>query len=124
MHHSLEARVPFLDHRLVELAARIPLAMHFGPNGRGKTVLRRAISTLLPPELLGRRKRGFGVPVDAWFRGHLHRDLEDRLLDSNFAAAELVDRTWVKRLLNEHASGFANHGHLLWGLLSLAVWSR
>ena len=124
MLHSLEARVPFLDHRLVELAARIPVGVHLGPRGRGKAVLRRVIANVLPAPLLGRRKRGFGIPVDRWLRGPLGAAVRERLLDPGFRQRELVDDAMVRRLLEEQRRGFARHGHLLWGLVSLAVWAE
>lgn len=125
MNHSLEARVPFLDHRIVELAARIPIATHLGPNGQGKQVLRKTIARWLPPELFQRRKRGFGIPVDRWLREPtLLRELEGRLRDPEFRRLELVDDARVGGLIEQHRSGRGRHGHVLWGLLSLATWSQ
>ncbi len=123
MRHSLEARVPFLDHRLVELAARIPIETQLGPHAAGKAVLRRVIERVLPPELLQRRKRGFGIPVDRWLAGPLYQPLRDRLLDPSFRERGWIDSVAVERILDQHQRGHGRHGHLLWALWSLAVWS-
>jgi len=124
MRHSLEARVPLLDHRLVELAARVPVADHLGPRLEGKQVLRRAFARILPPGTLERAKRGFGIPVDRWVRGPLGSALRERLFDpAGVVASELLDRSAIEALLERHDRGAADHGHLLWGLWSLAVWS-
>jgi asparagine synthase (glutamine-hydrolysing) len=115
MTHSLELRSPLLDHRVVELGLSLPTALK-----RGKLALRRAFADDLPPVVAGRGKTGFGVPLAAWFRGDL-RDLAGDLL--------LGDRGWfersaVERLLQEHASGRADHGHRLWTLVMLELWQR
>ncbi|MEM7164349.1 MAG: asparagine synthase (glutamine-hydrolyzing) [Planctomycetota bacterium] len=124
MRHSLEARVPFLDHRIVEFAARIPLQTHLGPSGQGKSILRRTIQPWLPPELLRMRKRGFGIPVDSWFQGSLLDAVEERLRDPRFREQELLSDRTVAAIIARQRNGQSRHGHLLWGLLSLAVWAR
>ncbi|MFN0059141.1 MAG: asparagine synthase (glutamine-hydrolyzing) [Planctomycetota bacterium] len=121
MMSSLEARVPFLDHRIVEFAARIPLALQLGPLSRGKEVLRAVIEPLVPAPLLTLKKRGFGIPIDRWLRGSLGADIAARLLDPEFAELELLEPRGIKRLIAEHARGRANNGHMLWGLASLAT---
>lgn len=129
MMHSLEARVPFLDHRIVELAARIPMATHLGPSGSGKTVLRHCMlrnrnQPWVPTALLGRPKRGFGIPVDRWFQGQLLEQVEERLRERHFRELELLEPTTVANVIDEHRTGKARHGHLIWGLLSLATWAN
>ncbi len=124
MRHSLEARVPLLDHRLVEIAARIPITDHLGPLLEGKQVLRRAISRILPPEVFDRPKRGFGIPVDRWLRGPLRGAVRERLCDSSFRNLHILDSSRLDEILDRHDHRVANHGHLLWGLWSLAVWTE
>ena len=124
MRHSLEARVPLLDHRLIELAAQIPVETHLGPHNEGKQVLRRAIGKILPKELTDRPKMGFGIPVDQWLRGPLRRDLRDRLLGGALLESNILDEETLERVLDRHDRGVANHGHLLWGLWSLATWAE
>jgi asparagine synthase (glutamine-hydrolysing) len=122
MAHGLEARSPFLDRALVEYAATLPDA--FKRRGlRGKRVLREAARGLLPAETLKRRKRGFVVPLGSWFRGELRPMLHDLLLGGPRLAAR-VRVSEVRRLVGEHESGRANHGHRLWALLTLELWLR
>jgi asparagine synthase (glutamine-hydrolysing) len=115
MAHSLELRSPLLDRRVVELGLSLPARLK-----HGKLALRHAFADELPPLVANRGKAGFGVPLAAWFRGEL-RDLAGDLL--------LGDRGWfergaVERLLREHASGRADHGHRLWTLVMLELWQR
>ena len=119
MAHSLELRSPFLDHEVVSLGLALPDSLKV--RGReGKVALRRAFADLLPAEVTARGKTGFGVPLGRWFRSDL-RELAHDLLPS--------DRGWfrpeaVRRLLDEHGSGRADHGHRLWCLLMLELWVR
>ncbi|HEY8791575.1 MAG TPA: asparagine synthase (glutamine-hydrolyzing) [Gaiellaceae bacterium] len=119
MAHSLELRSPLLDHEVVALGLALPESLK--TRGReGKVALRRAFAADLPPEVAGRGKTGFGVPLGRWFRSDL-RDAAHDLLSS--------DRGWfrpetVRRLLEEHESGRADHGHRLWCLLMLELWVR
>ena len=119
MAHSLELRSPWLDHEVVALGLALPESLK--TRGReGKVALRRAFAADLPPEVAGRGKTGFGVPLGRWFRSDL-RDAAHDLLSS--------DRGWfrpetVRRLLEEHESGRADHGHRLWCLLMLELWVR
>jgi asparagine synthase (glutamine-hydrolysing) len=119
MAHSLELRSPFLDHDVVALGLALPDSLK--THGReGKVALRRAFAPDLPAEVAGRGKSGFGVPLGRWFRSDL-RDTAQDLLSG--------DRGWfrpgtVRRLLDEHESGRADHGHRLWCLLMLELWVR
>ncbi len=119
MAHSLELRSPFLDHEVVALGLALPDSLK--TRGReGKVALRRAFAADLPVEVAGRGKAGFGVPLGRWFRSDLREVARDLL--SN-------DRGWfrpgtVRRLLDEHESGRADHGHRLWCLLMLELWVR
>lgn len=121
MMHSLEARVPFLDHRMVEAAARIPVSTHLGPSGRGKEVLRRAMQRILPEPLFQRPKRGFGLPVDRWLREQLSETVRDRLLGREFRELGILDPTATERLLDQHQAGITRTGHFIWALTSLAT---
>ena len=124
MRHSLEARVPLLDHRLIALSAQIPVEMHLGPRNEGKQVLRQALSKLLPESLFQRPKMGFGIPIDQWLRGPLRRDLRDRLLGGRLLDEGVLDEETLENVLDRHDRGVANHGHLLFGLWSLATWAE
>ena len=123
MANSLEVRCPLLDHKLAELAARIPHSWKM-KNGRGKDILLQAIGDRLPPELLTRSKMGFGVPLALWFRTTLREFLWDHLTSARFLNRGMVSGEFVKFLLGEHASGRRDNSHWLWSLLMLELWFR
>jgi asparagine synthase (glutamine-hydrolysing) len=119
MAHSLELRSPLLDHRVLELGLSLPDSLKT-KGLRGKIALRRAFRDELPPEIAARGKSGFGVPLGRWFREDLSELAHETLLDGRgwFRHGE------VRRLLDEHGSGHADHGHRLWCLLMLELWAR
>lgn len=120
MAHSLEVRQPFLDHRLVELAASLP-ANWKRRRGRGKWILKQAFPDALPADIWARRKQGFGVPLDHWFRGPL-RELAHQRLTGPEADRGLFQPEEVQRLLQEHETGKFDHAYRLWSLLILESW--
>lgn len=123
MAHGLEGRSPFLDHVLMEFAAVLP--EHLKLRGRTKKyLLRRLADRLLPSELLHRRKMGFAVPIDHWFRGSLKSMAYDVLLDTRAAQRGYFRPSFVKRMLDEHASGARNWHAQLWNLLALELWHQ
>jgi asparagine synthase (glutamine-hydrolysing) len=118
---SIEARVPFLDHKLVEYAMGVPRSLKV--EGRsGKHVLKRALEEVLPRDVLYRRKRGFGAPVTEWFRGETGRELESRVMTSALRRRDFLDYRFVSRLFDEHRRGARDHGFHLWALLNLSLW--
>jgi asparagine synthase (glutamine-hydrolysing) len=122
MAHSLEVRSPFLDTDLAEFAARL----RPGLKARGlslKRVLKHAVSDLLPEEILKRPKRGFGVPLDRWFREDLERYTQ-QMLGPGARVRGHVRPEALDTLLAEHRSGTAKHGHALWSLLTLEIFLR
>jgi asparagine synthase (glutamine-hydrolysing) len=125
MAHSLECRGPFLDHRVVELAAAMPLERKIQlRRGRSKVVLKQAFSDLLPPRIRRRSKMGFGVPISRWFRGELAHELQEVLLDPICLNRGLFRSETVRSLVADHVSGKREHGYRLWGLLMLELWFR
>jgi asparagine synthase (glutamine-hydrolysing) len=125
MAHSLECRVPFLDHRVVELAAAMPLHRKIQiRSGRSKVVLKQAFADLLPPPIKVRSKMGFGVPIGGWFRGELKNELKGVLLDPVCLGRGLFRPEAVTRLVSEHIEGKRDHGPRLWALLVLELWFR
>jgi asparagine synthase (glutamine-hydrolysing) len=122
MAHGLEVRSPFLDTALVELAFSLPSTT----KQRGpflKRVLKAAMADVLPREILHRRKRGFGLPLDRWFRNDLRPFVDARLGDPSARVRAHLDGKALDRLLAEHHAG-ASHGHALWTLLTLEVFLR
>ncbi len=123
MAHGLEVRAPFLDRELAELAFRLP--PHFRVRGfQLKRVLKAAVADLLPPELLNRPKRGFGVPLDRWFRSDLATLVSGTLGAADSRVGEHVSRNAVRAILADHQRGAANHGNTLWTLLTLELFLR
>ncbi|MCB9835763.1 MAG: asparagine synthase (glutamine-hydrolyzing) [Phycisphaera sp.] len=122
MAHGLEVRVPFLDHEYVELCATIPSSKKL----RGMTtraIYREAMAGVLPDKVIRRKKQGYSLPVKNWLRG----DLEDYmrgLMRESPVIHEFFQPATVTRLMDEHRAMQANHSHLLWSLINLAVWDR
>ena len=123
MAHGLEGRSPFLDHDFMEFAATLPASLKRRGTD-GNYLLRRAVADLLPNEVLHRRKMGFGVPLDHWFRSDLREMVPDLLLSGPGVKRGLFDTSLVQRMVQEHASGTAAWQDQLWNLLMLEHWFR
>ncbi|MGD8377455.1 MAG: asparagine synthase (glutamine-hydrolyzing), partial [Acidobacteriota bacterium] len=124
MAHSLEVRVPLLDHRWVEWTATLPPAAKLH-RGQGKHVFREALRERLPATVLDRRKKGFSIPVNGWLAGPLAPDVDERLLGPGLGEAGVLEPGAVRGLVEEHRAGRHNHGALLWALLMFqACWER
>lgn len=120
---GLEVRAPFLDHRLVEVALRLPPRLHLR-RGRLKALLKDSVADLLPREVLNRPKKGFGVPLDRWFREDLSTYVTSMLGDPRAAVRSHLRPAAIDRLLGEHDSGAVDRGHELWTLLTLETFLR
>ncbi len=120
---SLELRPPFLDHHVVELAFRLPTSLKVR-RGQTKWLVKQVAATVLPRHIVQRRKVGFRVPLDAWFRGALATTAADQLLATGSFATEVFDRREVAALLARHRSGRANEEMKIWTLLCLETWHR
>ncbi|HYP28400.1 MAG TPA: asparagine synthase (glutamine-hydrolyzing) [Blastocatellia bacterium] len=118
---SVEARVPFLDHRLVEFAVAIPRAMKYR-GGETKHVLKRSLRGIVPESVLGRRKKGFGAPINDWMFDGLGGFVEDTLLNSSLNRREVFDMGYLKELLRQQREGKVNYSFFLWSLLNLTLW--
>jgi asparagine synthase (glutamine-hydrolysing) len=118
---SVEARVPFLDHHLVEFALSLPRALKVEGKS-GKHILKRALEEILPRDVLYKRKRGFGAPVEGWFRGPAANQLEAQVMSSSLRKRDLFDYNFIARLFDEHRRGARNWGFQLWALLNLSLW--
>jgi asparagine synthase (glutamine-hydrolysing) len=121
MMYSLEARVPLLDHELVELAFSLPPGVKRRA-WQGKRVLRAALAGLVPSAILRARKQGFNVPIAAWLAGPLRRQAGEVLRPGGARAMDLVDPAVVARLWAEHERRQADHSYRLWTLLIFALW--
>jgi asparagine synthase (glutamine-hydrolysing) len=120
---SLEARVPLLDHTLVEFAASLP--QHLKVKGlTRKYLLKKTSQAWLPPEIIHRKKQGFPMPSSMWLRKEARSFVRDVLSPSAIRRRGLFDALFVEKLISEHESGFADHGSLVWGLLSVELWHR
>jgi asparagine synthase (glutamine-hydrolysing) len=123
MAHSLEARCPILDHRVVELAARQSSARH-SDGTTLKRLFREVIAPWVPPAVLDRPKRGFGVPLRRWFQEQMTGWARDILLDSRSRQRGWTRTTEVSALLNQHEAGSRDHAKRIWALVCLELWAR
>jgi asparagine synthase (glutamine-hydrolysing) len=120
---SIEERLPFLDHKLVELAARIP-ARILTRGFRTKLLLKQALRSYLPPETLRRRKIGFAVPVGAWFRKPLKSMVADLVLAPEARTRGYFNPDTMERLVGEHFDGVRDRQKQLWALVNFELWCR
>jgi asparagine synthase (glutamine-hydrolysing) len=120
---GLEARSPFLDHHVAELAALMPIELKQTSAG-GKRILIETFSDLLPASIQSRPKMGFGVPLAPWFRGSLSGFVREILLDRRTLDRGLFRREELERYVTEHATGRWDHGYRLWTLLIAELWMR
>jgi asparagine synthase (glutamine-hydrolysing) len=118
---SVEARVPFLDHTLVEYAMGLPVDLKIKGTS-GKHILKRALEKVLPADLLYRPKRGFGAPIREWFRGESGEDLSGLIMNSSIRRRELFDYAFIARLIDEHRRGARDWSFHLWALLNVSLW--
>ncbi len=123
MAHSLEARVPFLSHRMVDWAMTVPDEMKLRGT-TGKYIVRRTVAPLLPRSVMTRPKQGFQIPHAAWLRGAFGRFAQDVWHDSGAAATGYLDVAAVDRLFEEHRAGKADHARLLYAVAVFAIWWR
>jgi len=123
MLHSLEARVPILDHKLVELACRIPYSLKF-KNRTTKYIFKQAIKGLLPESILKQRKQGFSIPLQRWFSGELYGYAKKMLLEDKPLSSRYFEPSYVRWLLEEHAAGRQRFGTQIYALIGFEIWGR
>jgi asparagine synthase (glutamine-hydrolysing) len=120
---SLEARVPYLDTELVELAFRVPTPLKVA-RGRTKILLKRIAARHLPAACVYRTKQGFSIPIKNWLGGELRPLAEELLSERRLRSQGIFSTEQVKRLWNEHVDGRANHSHVLWSLMVFQAWAE
>jgi asparagine synthase (glutamine-hydrolysing) len=123
MAHSLEVRPPFLDHRLVEFAASLPVGFKIR-GWQQKFLLKELMRGKLPPAVVNRKKTGFDIPTHDWFRGALRELLHDTLTSDAVEATRIFDARAIRSLIRDHMERRINVGYHLWGLLTLFLWMK
>jgi asparagine synthase (glutamine-hydrolysing) len=134
MAHSLESRVPLLDHAIVDFVTKLPtrylINYHWNKNPEqddnlaGKYLFRRAMEGLLPDQILLKRKQGFSAPERSWYQGPLMAYVKSILLDRRTLSRGFFQETAIRQVLDEHLAGKVNHRLLIWSLLSFEYWNR
>jgi len=121
MANSLEARSPFLDYKVIEFAASLPIDIKI-KKGDTKTLLKKVAARLVPKEAIYRRKMGFGVPIANWLRGDMREFMRENLLSEKYAGRGLFVASRVENLIDEHLSQKQDNAPQLWTLLMLELW--
>lgn len=119
---SVESRVPFLDHKLVEFSCSLPERLKLR-GGTTKYILRQSMKNVLPPSILTRSKMGFPVPIGSWFRGAHRGIINEFVLGERARARGIFDQDFVRSLVNRHAAG-EDHAERLWALVNFEMWQR
>jgi len=123
MAHSLEVRVPLLDHELVEWVSGLPASMKLRQQ-EGKYILKRSLEPYLPHEVLYRNKMGFSVPLASWFRGPLRDRVHSALLGNTLAGTGIFDMGFIRKMLDQHQSGRRDYSAPIWTLLMFEAFMR
>ena len=121
MHFGLECRSPFLDHKLMEYVASIPKSMKLRSR-RGKIILKDALANVLPTETLEKKKQGFRVPLDTWFRGDLKAFVVDRLLSDTPVKWDIFDKKKIEHFLKDYYYSSIDYSDHIWALLWIDEW--
>ncbi|MBN1352397.1 asparagine synthase (glutamine-hydrolyzing) [candidate division KSB1 bacterium] len=121
---SLEARVPFLDHRVVEFLATVPAHLKLAGLSHQKTkyILKKAMSDILPDEIIYRNKEGFSIPIKNWLKTDLKPMMNEVLSPSNIKAEGFFNSDYIEQLKSEHLNNKQNHSHRLWALMMFGIW--
>ncbi len=125
MAHGLESRSPFLDHEFMEMTAQIPANLKLKGLNQKKYILKKTLEKdLIPKEILYRRKMGFGIPIEHWFRNEMKGYVHNLLLDDKSAIGKILKKEAVAKLLQTHEITKINHAPRIWALLTLELWLR
>jgi asparagine synthase (glutamine-hydrolysing) len=120
---SVESRVPFLDHKLVEYTCSLPERLKLR-GGTTKYILREAMKGILPEQILSRPKMGFPVPIAAWFRGAHASVIDEYVLSQRAIGRGIFNSEYVRQIVQRHRSGAENHEERLWALVNFEIWQR
>ncbi len=120
---SLEARVPLLDHKLIEFVTRIPASLKM-KGLETKYIFKRAVRDIVPAEILNRPKQGFGVPIEQWINNQLRERIRETLTERRAQERGLTEPRYVSLMLDEHERGRRDHSAQLWTLFMLELWHR
>lgn len=120
---SVESRVPFLDHKLVEFTCSLPERLKLR-GGTTKYILREAMKGILPEPILSRSKMGFPVPIGSWFRGAYRSIVDEYVLSERAMSRGIFNSDFVRQLVTRHQSGAENHDERLWALVNFEIWQR
>jgi len=120
MSTSIEARVPFLDHRLVEFAMSIPTEMKI--KGEPKYILKKSVEGLIPDHIIYRKKQGFGAPIGEWFQGELEEYATDAILNSKIKERGFFNYDYIRQILDWHRGGKDDYSFYLWNLFNVSCW--
>jgi asparagine synthase (glutamine-hydrolysing) len=120
---SVESRVPFLDHKLVEFTSRLPERLKLR-GGTTKYILRKSMQGVLPETILSRPKMGFPVPIGAWFRGAYSSVVDEYILSERAMSRGIFVPDFVRTLVKRHQTGGEDHSERLWALVNFEIWLR
>jgi asparagine synthase (glutamine-hydrolysing) len=120
MAHGLELRVPFLDHKMVEFAATLPVESKL--NGSGKVLLRKAMRGVLPAPIIDRPKKGFPIPIASWLRGPMRDFTRGHLVGRHSASSQYMDKAIIGRIVKEHEQGRVDRSAEIWTMLMFECW--
>ncbi len=124
MSHSIEARVPFLDHRIVEFTTSLRAKRKMPDGKTTKYILKKASESILPDNIIYRKKQGFAAPVNEWLRNQWSSYAREEIMNSYFVKNKIFDEKYIDYLLKQHRDGKANYSQLIFSLLMLSVWHK
>jgi asparagine synthase (glutamine-hydrolysing) len=123
MANALEVRAPILDHKIIELAAKIPIHYKYD-KGVKKQILKKAFEKILPSDILNRKKMGFSVPMADWFRGELKQISSELFFSTASGLGYFFNISEIKKIWEDHQRQKHNYGGLLWSLLMFELWHK
>jgi asparagine synthase (glutamine-hydrolysing) len=124
MAHSLEARVPFLDSRLVEFTMTIPPDKKMPPNATTKYLLKKAVEPILPHDIIYRKKQGFAAPMAEWLRGPWFASVQNTIVNSPLVTQGILNKNMIDSMLSMHKEGKKNYGKSIYSIMNLALWYK